>query len=136
MLQFPPAERPKSLTKAPAGRRRRTTLRPSFRMAGAAAESSRPAREASGLGFARLGEELGPGAATQAQERRRAEELGFASEPLELCAELAEHRRAGPCGVRPRDDDADEVTERRVAELRRRSSSPARNSSTACRAAR
>ena len=55
-------------------------------------------------------------ATTEAKEGRRAEDLGFASVPLELCAELGEYRR-GPGRVAPRDDDAEQVTEGRVAEL-------------------
>ena len=86
-------------------------------MAGAA-PARRPAiREATLRGRRGLDEELRAVAAPQAQERRRAEQVGRrpptrASSPRSSARTA---RRAG--GSRARDDDANEVAERRIAEL-------------------
>jgi hypothetical protein len=55
-------------------------------------------------------------APTETEERRWAEELRVATGALETSAKLRQ-QRGRLIGGGPRDDDADEVAERRVAEL-------------------
>ena len=89
---------------------------------------------ATGRGLLRLREELRAMAAAEPQERRRAEQLGVRT-PLEPTRSSVE-APAGPAAVGPETTTLHEMAETADSRAaRRRSSSPARNSSTACRAA-